>query len=65
MMINSKVVKTANQLSNEDRLFKLLESIDWKLWEMMNMMKDNIPDNPKAKTPSKIKSSPKISQKTT
>ncbi|NBP01654.1 MAG: hypothetical protein EBU90_16265 [Proteobacteria bacterium] len=39
MMINSKVVKTANQLSNEDRLFKLLESIDWKLWEMMNMMK--------------------------
>lgn len=64
-MINSKITKVANQQTTEDKLFKLLESIDWKLWEIMNMMKDNIPDNPKAKTPSKIKSSPKISQKTT
>lgn len=63
-MINSKITKVANQQTTEDKLFKLLESIDWKLWEIMNMMKDNIPDNPKAKTPSKIKSSPKISQKT-
>ncbi len=64
-MINSKITKVANQQTTEERLFKLLESMDWKLWEIMNMLKDNIPDNPKAKTPSKIKSSPKISQKTT
>ena len=63
-MINSKITKVANQQTTEERLFKLLESMDWKLWEIMNMLKDNIPDNPKAKTPSKIKSSPKISQKT-
>ncbi len=64
-MINSKITKVANQQTTEERLFKLLESMDWKLWEIMNMLKYNIPDNPKAKTPSKIKSSPKISQKTT
>lgn len=39
-MINSKITKTATQQTTEDRLFKLLESIDWKLWEMMNMMKE-------------------------
>jgi len=39
-MINSKITKTATQQITEDRLFKLLESIDWKLWEMMNMMKE-------------------------
>ena len=46
-MINSKITKQGAQQSNEERLFKLLESIDWKLWEMYNMMKDNIPDVPK------------------
>lgn len=39
-MINSKFTKTSQQQSNEERLFKLLESMDWKLWEMYNMMKD-------------------------
>ena len=38
-MINSKLTKQASQQSTEERLFKLLESMDWKLWEMMNMMK--------------------------
>lgn len=38
-MINSKITKSAAQQSTEERLFKLLESIDWKLWEMYNMMK--------------------------
>jgi hypothetical protein len=41
-MINSKLTKTAEQQNNEERLFKLLESMDWKLWEMMNMMKDHL-----------------------
>ena len=27
---------------------QLLESIDWKLWEIYNMMKDNLPENPDA-----------------
>jgi len=35
-MINSKL---ANQLSSEEKLFKMLESIDWKLWEMYNILK--------------------------
>ena len=39
-MINSKVTKQAVQQTAEDKLFKVLESIDWKLWEMMNMMKE-------------------------
>lgn len=43
-MINSKVTKQANQQSSEEKLFKLLESIDWKLWEIYNMMKDNLPE---------------------
>jgi hypothetical protein len=44
-MINSKITKNSPaQQSNEERLFKLLESIDWKLWEMYNMLKDNLPE---------------------
>ncbi len=38
-MINSKITKQAQQQSSEERLFKLLESIDWKLWEMYNILK--------------------------
>ena len=49
-MINSKITKQAVQQSSEEKLFKLLESIDWKLWEMMNMLKDNLPEQPKTKT---------------
>ena len=50
-MINSKVTKTPNS-TDEEKLFKVLESMDWKLWEIMNMMKDNLPEKPKAaKTP--------------
>ena len=39
-MINSKITKTTNQQSTEEKVIKLLESMDWKLWEMYNMMKD-------------------------
>ena len=39
-MINSKITKVAAQQTTEERLFKLLESIDWKLWEMYNILKD-------------------------
>jgi hypothetical protein len=46
-MINAKLTKASSQSSTEERLLKLLESIDWKLWEMYNMMKDNLPDQSK------------------
>jgi hypothetical protein len=48
-MINPKLTKTTPQTS-EERLFKLLEGIDWKLWEMYNMMKDNLPEKTTNKT---------------
>jgi len=40
-MINSKITKGAPKEDPQEKLFKLLESIDWKLWEMYNMMKDS------------------------
>ena len=43
-MINAKLTKSIAQHSTEEKLFKLLESIDWKLWEMMNMMKESAPE---------------------
>lgn len=50
-MINSKVTKGTPTVATEERLFKLLESMDWKLWEIMNMLKDNLPEKaPAAKT---------------
>ena len=52
-MINSKITKQAVQSSTEEKLMKLLESIDWKLWEMMNMMKDNLPEKVKTVKPLK------------
>ena len=52
-MINAKLTKQAKQETTEERLFKLLESMDWKLWEMMNMMKDNLPEKTKAPKPLK------------
>ena len=55
-MINSKITKQVAQQSSEEKLFKLLESIDWKLWEMMNMLKDNLPEQPKTKTKTAKKS---------
>lgn len=41
-MINSKITKASNQQTSEERLFKLLEGIDWKLWEMYQMMKKEL-----------------------
>jgi hypothetical protein len=46
-MITSKITKNTTADSTEERLLKLLESIDWKLWEMYNMMKDNLPEKSK------------------
>ena len=48
-MINQKSNKTPQQqLASEEKLFKLLESIDWKLWEMYNMLKDVTESNKSA-----------------
>jgi hypothetical protein len=52
-MINAKLTKQVKQETTEERLFKLLESMDWKLWEMMNMMKDNLPEKTKSPKPLK------------
>lgn len=44
-MITTKVKKAAGtDTQADDKLIKLLESIDWKLWEIMNMLKDNLPE---------------------
>jgi hypothetical protein len=39
-MINTKISKTAVQISTEDKFLKLLESMDWKLWEIYLILKD-------------------------
>jgi hypothetical protein len=54
-MINAKITKTAPKENTEEKLFKILESIDWKLWEMYNIMKDNAPSKAPAKTQKKSK----------
>jgi succinate dehydrogenase flavin-adding protein (antitoxin of CptAB toxin-antitoxin module) len=54
-MITTKVTKGAVKESTEERLFKLLESIDWKLWEMMNMMKAQTEDTAKKPAARKLK----------
>jgi hypothetical protein len=54
-MINAKVTKGAPKETTEEKLFKLLESIDWKLWEIYNMMKDNLPEKTEKKSTSKAK----------
>lgn len=42
-MINSKITKsTVNQLSTEDKVLKFLEGIDWKLWEIYKMLKEQV-----------------------
>lgn len=59
-MINSKITRGTVKEDPQERLFKLLESIDWKLWEIYNMMKDNLPESSKtddAKKPAKTKKS--------
>ena len=47
-MINAKVTKNTPTTPTEEKLFKFLESIDWKLWEIMNMIKANVPEPEKA-----------------
>ena len=48
-MIHARPNKPAVTEDPQERLFKLLESIDWKLWEMYNMMKDNLPQQQEKK----------------
>lgn len=53
-MINPKLTKQVDKQTSEEKLFKLLESIDWKLWEMYNMMKEvTSKDAKKTTTPKK------------
>ncbi len=53
-MINSKITKSpTSQQTSEERLFKLLESIDWKLWEMYNMLKNETSNKTTTKSSSK------------
>ena len=60
MIINPKANKVERPLTVEEKLFKLLESMDWKLWEMMNMMKAQAEPTkttvpaPKTKTSKKV-----------
>jgi len=54
-MITTKVTKGAVKESVEERLFKLLESMDWKLWEMMNIMKAQTEDTNKKPAARKTK----------
>jgi len=56
-MINSKITKTTNSQSTEEKFLKLLESMDWKLWEMYNMMKDYTTPKTEEKQP---KPAPKL-----
>ena len=46
-MIKTSVTKGVATPDAQEKLFKLLEGIDWKLWEMYNMMKDNLPQKEK------------------
>jgi len=48
-MITGKIIKKelAQQGTTEERLFKLLESMDWKLWEMYQIMKSQSNDTQK------------------
>ena len=42
-MLNAKVTKGQPDQDDKEKFFKLLEGIDWKLWEIMNMLKANLP----------------------
>jgi hypothetical protein len=61
-MINSKITKSIQQQSSEEKLFKLLESIDWKLWEMYNILKDQVPEKTKPSTTAKTKTTKKTEE---
>jgi len=53
MLIGAKTTKPEKPLTTEEKLFKLLESIDWKLWEMYNIMKAQSGDAPAKPTQAK------------
>jgi hypothetical protein len=61
-MINTKVTKGAPSQDSEEKMFKLLESMDWKLWEIMNMLKDNLPEKAKAAAPAKTSKAKKTEE---
>jgi len=53
-MINSKLTRSIPQPpTTEERLFKVLESIHWKLWEMYSMMKESAQEEVPAKKTTK------------
>jgi len=57
-MINTKIAKNTPTTASEEKLFKLLESMDWKLWEIMNMIKENLPEKPVTTKAKKAAKSP-------
>jgi len=56
-MITTKITKGAPKEDPQEKLFKVLESIDWKLWEIYNMMKDNLPTEKSTKVTKTVKKS--------
>lgn len=42
-MLNTTMAEPTIIKSLDEKTFELLESIDWKLWEIMNMMKSTLP----------------------
>jgi len=42
-MLNTTLAEPIVDKTLDEKTFELLESIDWKLWEMMNMMKSMLP----------------------
>lgn len=49
-MINSKIkTVTADKKTNEEKALEYLHAIDWKLWEIYNLLKDQKVANEKTK----------------
>ena len=42
-MLNTTMAEPTIVKTLDEKTFELLESIDWKLWEIMNMMKSTLP----------------------
>ena len=55
-MITTKITKkdAGAASTTEERLFKLLESMDWKLWEMYQMLKAQTEDTKKPAIKAKL-----------
>jgi hypothetical protein len=55
-VITTKITKKDSGVSGstEERLFKLLESMDWKLWEMYQILKAQTEDTKKPAIKTKL-----------